>query len=63
VTRGEYFYAGTSADLRKVYQNLNSRLVLEKKSLEITSLIAAAAALVLVVALALSLRWSSRIVR
>ena len=39
VTRGEYFYAGTAADLKKVYQTLNSRLSLEKKETEITALL------------------------
>jgi Ca-activated chloride channel family protein len=62
VTRGEYFYAGTAADLTKVYQGLNSRLILERRSLEITSLMAAAAALLMVIALALSLVWFNRVV-
>ena len=31
ITHGEYFYAGNAVDLKKVYENLNSRLVLEKK--------------------------------
>jgi Ca-activated chloride channel family protein len=60
LTRGEYFYAGTAADLTKVYQSLNSRLILERKSLEITSLFAALAALLTVVALTLSLVWFNR---
>jgi Ca-activated chloride channel homolog len=63
VTRAEYFYAGTSADLRKVYRNLNSKLVLERKNVEITSLITMAAALLVVLALGLSLWWSSRNLR
>jgi Ca-activated chloride channel homolog len=63
VTRGEYFHAGTSADLRKVYQNLNSRLVLERKHVEITSLFTMAAALLVLLALGLSLWWSSRNLR
>jgi Ca-activated chloride channel homolog len=63
VTRAEYFYAGTSADLRKVYRNLNSKLVLERKNVEITSLITMGATLLVVLALGLSLWWSSRNVR
>jgi Ca-activated chloride channel family protein len=63
VTRAEYFYAGTSADLRKVYRNLNSKLVLERKNVEITSLITMGAALLVVLALGLSLGWSSRNLR
>ena len=31
MTRGEYFYAGSATDLKKVYETLNSKLVLEKK--------------------------------
>jgi len=30
VTLGQYFYAGTATDLKKVYESLNSKLVLEK---------------------------------
>jgi Ca-activated chloride channel family protein len=60
ITRGEYFYAGTAADLTKVYQSLNSKLVLERKSMEITSLFAAAAAVLVVAALGLSLLWFNR---
>jgi Ca-activated chloride channel family protein len=63
VTRGEYFYAGTAADLHRVYQNLNSKLVLEKKNVEVSALVSAAAALLLLAALVLSFWWSSRILR
>jgi Ca-activated chloride channel homolog len=61
MTRGEYFYAGTATDLKKVYQALNSRLVLEKKETEITALFSAAAAVIAVVAALLSLLWFNRI--
>ena len=61
MTRGEYFYAGTATDLKKVYQSLNSRLVLEKKETEITALFSAAAAAIAVVAVLLSLLWFNRI--
>jgi Ca-activated chloride channel homolog len=61
MTRGEYFYAGTATDLKKVYQSLNSRLVLEKKETEITALFSAAAAVIAVVAALLSLLWFNRI--
>ena len=46
-TRGEYFHAGTAADLKKVYQSLNAKLVLERKETEITFLFDAAAAVLL----------------
>ncbi len=61
ITRADYFYAGNAADLRKVYENLNSRLVLEKKETEVTALFAAAAAILAVVSAVLSLLWFSRI--
>ena len=61
ITRGEYFHAGTAADLRKVYQDLTARLVLEKKDTEITSLLTAAAAVLLLASSMLSLLWFNRI--
>jgi Ca-activated chloride channel family protein len=61
MTRGEYFYAGTAADLKKVYESLNSRLVLEKKHMEISALFSAAAAVLALVSAVLSLLWFNRI--
>jgi Ca-activated chloride channel family protein len=61
MTRGEYFYAGTAADLKKVYQVLNSKFLLEKKPMEISSLFAGAAALIAVTSALLSLLWFHRI--
>lgn len=61
ITRGEYFYAGTAVDLKKIYESLRSRLVLEKKRTEVTALFAAAAALLVIVSAALSLAWFNRI--
>ncbi len=61
MTRGEYFYAGTAADLKKVYQTLNSRLSLEKKETEITALLSGVAALFAMLSGLLSLLWFNRI--
>jgi Ca-activated chloride channel homolog len=61
VTRGQYFYAGTATDLKKVYESLNSRFLLEKKDMEISALFAAAAALTGLVSALLSLLWFNRI--
>jgi Ca-activated chloride channel homolog len=61
LTRGEYFYAGTSVNLKKVYQGLNARLVFEKKHTEITALFSAAAAGLALLSALLSLLWFSRI--
>jgi Ca-activated chloride channel family protein len=61
MTRGEYFYAGTAADLKKVYQTLNSRLSLEKKETEVTALLSGVAALFAMLSGLLSLLWFNRI--
>jgi len=61
VTQGEYFYAGTAGDLKKVYETLNSKLVFEQRQTEITALFAAAAALFAVMAAVLSMLWYGRI--
>jgi Ca-activated chloride channel family protein len=62
MTRGEYFYAGNAVDLKKVYEALNAKLVLERKKTEITALFAAAAAFLALVSAALSLAWFHRII-
>ena len=61
LTQGEYFYAGTATDLKKVYETLNSKLVLEKRETEITALFAAVAAAFAILAAFLSLLWFNRI--
>jgi Ca-activated chloride channel family protein len=60
-TRGEYFYAGTATDLKKIYESLNTRLSLEKKETEVTALFAAAAAVVALLSAVLSMLWFNRI--
>ena len=61
ITHGEYFYAGNAVDLKKIYENLNARLVLEKKETEISALLAGLGALLAVMAAALSVLWFHRI--
>lgn len=61
LTRAEYFYAGTAQDLKKVYQSLNSKFVLEKKETEITAVFAAAGALLAALGGLLSLLWFNRV--
>jgi len=61
VTRGQYFYAGTATDLKKVYESLNSKFLLEKKNMEITALFAAAAAITALASALLSLLWFNRV--
>jgi Ca-activated chloride channel family protein len=61
LTRGEYFYAGNAVDLKKIYETLRSRLVLETKKTEVTALFAAVAAVLVLVSALLSLLWFNRI--
>jgi Ca-activated chloride channel family protein len=61
MTQGEYFHAGSAADLKKVYETLNSRLSFEKKETEVTALFSAAAALFTLFAGLLSILWFNRI--
>jgi Ca-activated chloride channel family protein len=60
-TQGEYFYAGTAADLKKVYNTLSSRLTVEKKETEVSALFAMAAAALALLSAGLSLLWFNRI--
>ncbi len=61
ITRGDYFLAGSAAELKKVYEGLTTRFSVEKKDTEITALFAAAGAALALVAAALSLAWYNRI--
>jgi Ca-activated chloride channel family protein len=61
LTRGEYFQATDAAELKRVYQSMSSRFVMEKKELEIGAFFAAAAALLALLGAALSLAWYGRI--
>jgi Ca-activated chloride channel family protein len=60
-TQAEYFYAGTAADLKKVYETLSSRLTVEKKETEISALLALGAAALALLSAGLSLLWFNRI--
>ncbi|MCY7317855.1 MAG: VWA domain-containing protein [Ramlibacter sp.] len=60
-TNAEYFYAGTAADLKKVYDTLSTRLTVEKKETEISGLLALAAAALSLLSAGLSLLWFNRI--
>ena len=61
LTRGEYFYAGTALDLKKVYETLNAKLVFETRQTEVTALFAGAGALLALLAAGLSLWWFNRL--
>ena len=60
-TQADYFYAGTAADLKKVYETLSSRLTMEKKETEISGLLALLAAALAIVSAGLSMLWFNRI--
>ncbi|WP_201496519.1 VWA domain-containing protein [Rubrivivax sp. A210] len=62
LTHGEYFYAGTADDLKKVYEGLSSRMVVERKETEISALFAALGALLVLLAASLSIWWFGRVV-
>jgi Ca-activated chloride channel family protein len=61
LTRAEYFYAGSAGDLKKVYDTLHSKLVMEKKQTEITALFSALAAFTILLSATLSLLWFNRV--
>ncbi len=60
-TQAQYFYAGTAADLKKVYESLSSRLTVVKKETEISGLLALVAAAFALLSAGLSLAWFNRI--
>ena len=61
MTGGEYHHAGTAEKLRSVYENLGTRVQVESRETELAGLLALTAALVAVVAAALSVLWFGRI--
>jgi len=60
LTAAEYFHAASAADLKTIYENLNSRLALERKETEVSALFTALAAVLAVAAGTLSLLWFGR---
>ena len=60
-TNAEYFHAATAADLKKVYETLSSRLTVEKKETEVSSLLALLGAALALLAAGLSVWWYGRI--
>ena len=50
LTNADYFYAGTAQDLKKVYQGLSTRLIVEKKETEISALLAVIGASLVILA-------------
>jgi Ca-activated chloride channel family protein len=61
VTDGQYFNANTEADLRAVYENLTTQLVVRNEKTELTAYATLAAAILAVFAGAFSLLWFNRL--
>ena len=61
LTHGQYFYAGTSEDLMKVYESLSAKLVVERKETEVSALFAALGALLALLSAGLSVYWFGRV--
>ncbi len=60
ITDGEYFHAGTAADLRSVYQNLNAKLAMERQQTEVGALFSGIAGFFALLAAMLSVWWFHR---
>jgi Ca-activated chloride channel family protein len=60
-TGGQFFRAASEKDLRKVYENLGSRLGHKRQSREITDLFAGGAAILLLIGACLSALWFRRV--
>jgi len=61
ITRGEYFYAATGAQLDHVYRTMTSRFAVESRETEVTALFAAAGALLVLAGSMLSAWWHGRV--
>lgn len=61
LTNAEYFHAASSEELKKIYDTLTSRFVMEKAETEITAFFALAAAVLVLAAAGLSLLRANRI--
>ena len=61
LTNAEYFHASSGAELKKIYDTLTAKFVLQREETEITAFFAAAAAALVIAAAGLSLAWFNRI--
>jgi Ca-activated chloride channel family protein len=61
LTRGEFFQAASADELKRIYQSMNSRFVMEKKEIEIGAFFAGAAVLLSLLAAGLSVAWFGRV--
>ena len=61
LTGGDYYNAESAQDLRSVYDNLNTQLIIKPQETEVTSVFAGASILVLLAGGLFSLLWFSRL--
>jgi len=61
MTKGEYYHAGTAETLRRVYEELGTRVQVVARETELAGLLAMASALVALSAAGLSVLWFGRI--
>ncbi|OGA73503.1 MAG: ABC transporter ATP-binding protein [Betaproteobacteria bacterium RIFCSPLOWO2_12_FULL_65_14] len=62
LTGADYFHAASADELKKIYESLTSRFVMEREEREVSALFSAVAALLALAAGGLSLAWFNRIV-
>jgi Ca-activated chloride channel homolog len=60
-TSGKYFKADTETDLKTLYENLSTRLILKSEKTELTAAFTGAATILLLIAGTLSLLWFNRL--
>ena len=61
ITDGEYFKATSETDLRDIYQNLSTQLLMETEETEITAFVVAFATALMLAAASLSLLWFGKV--
>jgi Ca-activated chloride channel family protein len=61
LTEGEYFFAASETDLRRIYETLTTQIVFRTERTEVTALATAIAALFALLAAFLSLLWFQRL--
>jgi Ca-activated chloride channel family protein len=61
ISGGAYFHAESSADLQEIYSSLTPQLVVRPEEMEVTSILAGASMLVMLIAGFLSLLWFNRL--
>jgi Ca-activated chloride channel family protein len=61
LTEGSYYYAGSEQDLQTIYENLTPQWVVKPEKMEITSILAGASLLVLLLGGMFSMLWFNRL--